>query len=134
MASNTAVIYSSARPVRRGIKLARFVAHKFEKALLFALSNSVLPGLARIVLAAAFLLVIADAARADAADWEYKVVIVQGMTAGGTIERESSGVYVDTKRTRALNDLAAQGWEVIAVIGTLAGDHAVYLRRRLESD
>jgi hypothetical protein len=61
--------------------------------------------------------------------WEYRVVILQGVTAGGSIEKQSSGVYVDTKRTSALNELAAQGWEVIAVIGAPGTDHAVYLRR-----
>lgn len=60
---------------------------------------------------------------------EYRVVILQGITAGGTVEKQAAGIYVDTKRTRALNDLAAEGWEVVAVIGAPGMDHAVYLRR-----
>lgn len=67
---------------------------------------------------------------ADESSWEYKVVILQGVTAGGSIEKDSTGVYVDTLRTSALNALAADGWEVVAVMGAVATDHAVYLRRK----
>lgn len=69
---------------------------------------------------------------ADDGVWEYQVVIVQGITGGGTIEKQTSGVYVDTKRTRALNELAADGWEVVSVIGGSVTDHTVYLRRKLK--
>ena len=68
---------------------------------------------------------------ADDGGWEYQVVILQGLTAGGTIEKQASGVYVDTKRTKSLNELAADGWEVVSVIGAPGADHAVYLRRKL---
>lgn len=68
---------------------------------------------------------------AQDAVWEYKVVILQGVTAGGTIKKDASGVYVDTKRTQVLNTLAAEGWEVVAAMGSLGTDHTVYLRRRL---
>lgn len=64
-------------------------------------------------------------------DWEYKVVILQGVTAGGTIKEIASGVSVDTKKTKALNELASDGWEVISVIGSLVADHVVYLRREV---
>lgn len=69
-------------------------------------------------------------AHADGPIWEYKVVILQGVMAGGTIEKESKGVYVDIKRTEFLNDLAANGWEVVTVLGGLGTDHCVYLRRK----
>jgi len=64
-------------------------------------------------------------------NWEYKVVILQGVTAGGTIKEITSGVSVDTKKTKSLNELASDGWEVISVIGTLVADHVVYLRREV---
>lgn len=73
--------------------------------------------------------ILQPALAADVA-WEYKVAILQGITAGGTIEKESSGVYIDTKRTQLLNKLAADGWEVVAVTGAIGTDHTVYLRRR----
>ncbi len=64
-------------------------------------------------------------------NWEYRVVILQGVTAGGTIKEITSGVSVDTKKTKALNELASDGWEVVAVLGTLVADHVVYLRREV---
>ena len=81
------------------------------------------------LIAAALIIVTQNVWAADAA-WEYKVVILQGVTAGGTIEKDGDGIYVDTKRTRSLNTLAAEGWEIVAVIGSVATDHTVYLRRR----
>jgi hypothetical protein len=63
--------------------------------------------------------------------WEYKVVILQGVTVGGTIKEIASGVSVDTKKTKSLNELASDGWEVISVIGSLVADHVVYLRREV---
>jgi len=68
---------------------------------------------------------------ADDQDWEYKVVILQGVTAGGTIKKIASGISVDTKKTKVLNELASDGWEVISVIGSLVADHVVYLRREV---
>ena len=70
------------------------------------------------------------AAWADDDGWEYKVVLMQGITRGGSLEKQAGGVYVDTTRTRMLNELGADGWEVIEVIGAPAGDHTVYLRRQ----
>jgi hypothetical protein len=81
------------------------------------------------ILLVAFLVTTAQLSQADEPTWEYKVVILQGVTAGGTIEKDANGVYVDSLRTRALNRLAAEGWEVIAVLGAVATDHTVYLRR-----
>lgn len=77
-----------------------------------------------------FLIVVcaAPAAAADAG-WEYQVVILQGVTAGGTVEKQARGVYVDTRRTQILNELAVDGWEVISAFGAPGMDHAVYLRR-----
>jgi len=65
----------------------------------------------------------------DAA-WEYKVVVLQGLAAGGSFEKQASGVYVDTKRTKVLNEMAADGWEVVSVVGAPGADHTVYLRRK----
>jgi hypothetical protein len=65
----------------------------------------------------------------DDSGWEYQVVILKGITAGGRIEKQSSGIYIDTKRTETLNALADDGWEVVSVVGAPGSDHAVYLRR-----
>lgn len=62
--------------------------------------------------------------------WEYRVVILQGVTAGGTIDKQARGIYVDTRKTDTLNEMAAEGWEVVSVVGVPAADHAVYLRRK----
>ena len=63
-------------------------------------------------------------------DWEYQVVILKGITSGGTIEKKSSGIYIDTKKTEALSALAAEGWEIVSVIGAPGADDTVYLRRK----
>lgn len=84
-----------------------------------------------ILAIAMLLLLVAQCARSDEPAWEYKVVILQGVTAGGTIEKDANGVFVDTGKTKTLNTLAAAGWEVITVVGGLTTDHSVYLRRRL---
>jgi hypothetical protein len=65
----------------------------------------------------------------EGSSWEYQVVILKGITAGGTIEKQSSGIYVDTKKTEALNALAADGWEVVSIVGAPGPDHTIYLRR-----
>ena len=70
------------------------------------------------------------AAWADRGGWEYRVVRMQGITTGGSLAKQADGVYVDTTKTTLLNELAADGWEVIEVIGAPAGDHTVYLRRQ----
>ena len=64
------------------------------------------------------------------AGWEYKVVVLQGLAAGGSFEKQASGVSVDTKRTKVLNEMAADGWEVVSVVGAPGADHTVYLRRK----
>lgn len=69
------------------------------------------------------------AGRANDPVWEYRVVILQGVTSGGSIERDNAGNYVDLERTRVLNTLAADGWEVVAVLGAVTTDHSVYMRR-----
>ena len=83
----------------------------------------------RLILSLSLLSIIALPVLADYGTWEYRVVIVQGITTGGTIEKQSSGVYIDTKRTTIINELAADGWEVVSVIGLPNADHTVYLRR-----
>jgi len=76
------------------------------------------------------LLSIAPPALSDDSDWEYQVVILKGITAGGTIKKQSSGIYIDTKKTEALNALAAEGWKVLSVVGAPGADNTVYLRRQ----
>jgi len=62
--------------------------------------------------------------------WEYQVVILKGMMAGGTIEKQSSSIYIDTNKTEAVSALAADSWEVVAVVGAPGSDDTVYLRRK----
>jgi hypothetical protein len=69
--------------------------------------------------------------RADDDSWEYQVIILQGVTAGSTHEKQAKGISLDTRRTKILNELAADGWEVVSVIGGPVTDHAVYLKRKL---
>ena len=69
--------------------------------------------------------------RADDERWEYQVIILQGVTGGSTLEKQAKGISLDTRRTQILNELAADRWEVVAVIGGPVTDHAVYLRRKL---
>jgi len=76
------------------------------------------------------LLMIVMPIRADDS-WEYQVIILQGIAAGSTLEKQGRGISLDTRRTRILNELAADGWEVVSVIGGPVTDHAVYLRRKL---
>ena len=87
------------------------------------------PILKRAMLILGLTVAVTVAAMADSHNREYQVVILQGITAGGSFEKQSSGIYVDTKKTEALNSLAAAGWEVIAVVGAPGADHTVYLRR-----
>ena len=58
------------------------------------------------------LLIIVMPIRADDDSWEYQVIILQGVTAGSTLEKQAKGISLDTRRTRILNELAADGWEV----------------------
>ena len=87
--------------------------------------------LLRTILLLSALLMIVTPIRADDGSWEYQVIILQGVTAGGTLEKQGKGFSLDTQRTRILNELAADGWEVVSVIGGPVTDHAVYLRRKL---
>jgi hypothetical protein len=87
--------------------------------------------LLRTILLLSTLLMIVMPTRADDDSWEYQVIILQGVTAGSTLEKQAKGISLDTRRTRILNELAADGWEVVSVIGGPVTDHAVYLRRKL---
>ena len=87
--------------------------------------------LLRTTLLLSVLLIIVVPIRADDANWEYQVIVLQGVTAGSTLERQAKGFSLDTRRTRILNELADDGWEVVAVIGGPVTDHAVYLKRKL---
>lgn len=86
-----------------------------------------------LVLTLIWLLMPASAAFAAAGEWEFQVVILQGLSAGGSYEKRASGIFVDRKRTSLLNELAAEGWEVVSVVGAPGTDHSVYLRRRTRS-
>jgi len=88
--------------------------------------------LIRLMLLMSLLFGIGAPTWANDENWEYKVVILQGVTAGGTIKEIASGISVDTKKTKSLNELASDGWEVISVIGTLVADHVIYLRREVK--
>ena len=87
--------------------------------------------LLRSTLLLSALLMLVVPIRADDDSWEYQVIILQGVTAGGTLEKQAKGISLDTRRTRILNEFAADGWEVVSVIGGPVTDHAVYLRRKL---
>jgi len=87
--------------------------------------------LLRTFLVLSILLMIVMPIRADDERWEYQVIILQGVTGGSTLEKQAKGISLDTRRTRILNELAADRWEVVAVIGGAVTDHAVYLRRKL---
>ncbi len=76
-----------------------------------------------------YLIGVATPVWSNESTFEYKVVILQGITAGGTLEKESSGILVDKKKTEALSLLAAEGWEILSVVGSGAGV-TVYLRRQ----
>ncbi len=69
-------------------------------------------------------------ASADEVAGEYKVVILQGIAGGVELAKQERGLYVDSRRTRVLNELAAEGWEIVSVIGASGGDHTLYLRRQ----
>mgnify|MGYP000241733217 FL=1 len=77
------------------------------------------------------LLILSVPARANDANWEYQVIILQGVLAGSTLEKQGKGFSLDTRRTQILNELAQDGWEVITVIGAPLTDHAVYMKRKL---
>ncbi len=85
----------------------------------------------RSVLLLCMLLTLTVPARADDASWEYQVIILQGVLAGSILEKQGKGFSLDTRRTQILNELAEDGWEVIAVIGAPLTDHAVYMKRKL---
>ena len=87
--------------------------------------------LLRSVLLLSVLLMLTVPVRANDGSWEYQVIILQGVMAGSTLEKQAKGFSLDTRRTEILNELAADGWEVISVIGAPLTDHAVYLKRKL---
>ena len=87
--------------------------------------------LLRTILLSSMLLLIAMPISANDESWEYQVIILQGVSAGSSLEKQSKRLSVDIRRTRILNELAALGWEVVAVLGGPVTDHAVYLRRKL---
>ncbi len=66
---------------------------------------------------------------AAASGWEYRVVLAQHIRGSRGLEELTRGIFIDTDRTRLLNELAADGWEVITVIGVPGADHTIYLRR-----
>lgn len=80
--------------------------------------------------ALAVLLAISIMPLAQAAEpaWEYRVIYLPGTTAGSQTQQMPGGL-VDLDKTATLNHLAAEGWEVIGMTGSVGADHAVYLRR-----
>ncbi len=84
---------------------------------------------AKIVIPLVLFFVISVPAWSDGQDWEYQVVILKGITAGGTIKKQSSGIFIDVKKTETLAKLAADGWEVISVVGSTGADDTIYMRR-----
>ena len=85
----------------------------------------------RSIIFLSVLLMLTLPVRANDGSWEYQVIILQGVMAGSTLEKQAKGFSLDTRRTKILNELAADGWEVISVIGAPLTDHGVYLRRKL---
>ena len=85
----------------------------------------------RSIIFLSVLLMLTLPVRANDGSWEYQVIILQGVMAGSTLEKQTKGFSLDTRRTKILNELAADGCEVISVIGAPLTDHAVYLRRKL---
>ena len=72
---------------------------------------------------------LAEPAWSDESAWEYQVVILKGITAGGRIDKRSNRIFIDVNKTEALAELAAEGWEVVSVVGATGSDDTVYLRR-----
>jgi hypothetical protein len=80
--------------------------------------------------------VVAAEASDVAPEYEYAVVFLAGTANGGRsakLEQLPSGAYLDRAKTDTLNQLAADGWEVISVAGDSGADHAVYLRRAISA-
>lgn len=78
-------------------------------------------------LLAVFLLIMQSAFAES--QWEYQVVFLPGTVGGSAISQQPSGAYLDPVKTKILNELAKDGWEVITVTGASGADHAAYLRR-----
>lgn len=87
--------------------------------------------LLRSILLLSALLIVTVPARANDGSWEYQVIVLQGVLGGSTLEKQGKGFSLDVRRTQILNELAADGWEVISVIGAPLTDHAVYMKRKL---
>jgi hypothetical protein len=81
---------------------------------------------------------IALPASAFGQSWEYLVIYLPASFTTGKMlkprlkpmQQDESGAYIDVEKTAILNKLSEKGWEVIAVVGHVGADHAVYLRRR----
>jgi hypothetical protein len=84
-----------------------------------------------VILSVIVFLAAVTPAWSDDQQWEYQVVIVKGITAGGAIKKQSSRIFLDEGKTEALATLAADDWEVLSVVGTTGADDTVYLRRPL---
>ena len=65
-----------------------------------------------------------------AQSWEYLVIFLPGTATGTKVEPHKSGGYVDINKTKILNNLAEDGWEIISVTGQSGADHAVYMRKQ----
>lgn len=65
-----------------------------------------------------------------ASEWEYKVVFLPGTATGAKVIKEASGAYLDASKTKILNKLGKDGWELISVTGDSGADHALYMKRK----
>lgn len=73
---------------------------------------------------------ICSSAGAASAKWEYQVVFLPGAVSGADVVKQAHGGYLDPTKTKILNTLAEQGWEIVSVTGQSGSDHAIYLRRQ----
>ncbi len=74
-------------------------------------------------------LILSDNAMANG-NWEYQVVFLPGPAAGARVVKQTHGGYLDPTKTDILNNLGAQGWELVSVTAQSGEDHAAYLRRQ----
>lgn len=74
------------------------------------------------------LVVLLFASAVQAQEFEYMVVMVEKMDTTKKIQG-IEGAYMIPSKTRALNSIAAQGWEIMSVVPGDIATERVYLRR-----
>ena len=75
---------------------------------LFAVAKMV--KLLRSTLLLSVFLILTVPVRANEDNWEYQVIILKGVMAGSTLEIQSRGISLDTRKTKILYGLAADGF------------------------